>query len=159
MPRALGVIARSENMSELARRVGMSLDGLYKALSEDGKPTWSTILKVTNALGLRFELHAFSHVVAWRRISNRPRRRRGSASAGTAFSGARRRSRRRTFVVFCGPLFNAPGPCSESRVDRRRGALLGVGPEVAVGVECGLCARVPEPGLDDLDVGTTGNEK
>ena len=58
VPRALGVIARSRNMSELARRVGMSRDGLYKALSTDGNPTWSTILKVTNALGLRFELHS-----------------------------------------------------------------------------------------------------
>ena len=57
VPRALGVIARSQNMSELARRVGMSRDGLYKALSADGNPTWSTILKVTNALDLRFELH------------------------------------------------------------------------------------------------------
>lgn len=57
VPRALGVIARSQNMSELARRVGMSRDGLYKALSADGNPTWSTILKVTTALGLRFELH------------------------------------------------------------------------------------------------------
>ena len=58
VPRALGVIARSRNMSELARRVGMSRDGLYKALSDDGNPTWSTIVKVTNALGLRFELHS-----------------------------------------------------------------------------------------------------
>lgn len=57
VPRALGVIARSQNMSELARRVGMSRDGLYKALSDEGNPTWSTILKVTSALGLRFELH------------------------------------------------------------------------------------------------------
>lgn len=58
VPRALGVIARSRNMSELARRVGMSRDGLYKALSENGNPTWATLLKVTSALGLRFELHA-----------------------------------------------------------------------------------------------------
>ncbi|MCL2544027.1 MAG: putative addiction module antidote protein [Nocardioidaceae bacterium] len=58
VPHALGTIARSQNMSELARRVGMSRDGLYKALSADGNPTWSTILKVTNALGLRFELHS-----------------------------------------------------------------------------------------------------
>lgn len=57
VPHALGIIARSQNMSELARRVGMSRDGLYKALSEEGNPTWSTILKVTNALGLRIELH------------------------------------------------------------------------------------------------------
>ena len=58
VPSALGVIARSRNMSELARRVGMSRDGLYKALSDDGNPTWTTIVKVTNALGLRFELHS-----------------------------------------------------------------------------------------------------
>ena len=58
VPHALGIIARSQNMSELARRVGMSRDGLYKALSEEGNPTWSTILKVTDALGLRFELHS-----------------------------------------------------------------------------------------------------
>ena len=57
VPRALGVIARSRNMSELARRVGMSRDGLYKALSADGNPTWSTVLKVANALGLRLSLH------------------------------------------------------------------------------------------------------
>jgi probable addiction module antidote protein len=56
VPRALGVIARTQNMSELARRVGMSRDGLYTALSADGNPTWSTMLKVTAALGLRFEL-------------------------------------------------------------------------------------------------------
>jgi probable addiction module antidote protein len=58
VPHALGIIARSQNMSELARRVGMSRDGLYKALSADGNPTWSTILKVTQALGLKFEVHS-----------------------------------------------------------------------------------------------------
>lgn len=57
VPHALGIIARSQNMGELARQVDMSREGLYKALSADGKPTWSTILKVTKALGLRFELH------------------------------------------------------------------------------------------------------
>lgn len=57
LPHALGIITRSRNMSELARRVGVSRDGLYKALTGDGIPTWSTILKVTRALGLRFELH------------------------------------------------------------------------------------------------------
>ena len=57
LPVALGIIARSGNMSELARRVGMSRDGLYRALSEGGNPTWSTILKVTQALNLRIEVH------------------------------------------------------------------------------------------------------
>ncbi len=55
---ALGVIARSGNLSELARRVGMSREGLYKALSADGNPSFATIVKVAGALGLKlhFEL-------------------------------------------------------------------------------------------------------
>ena len=57
LPAALGIIARSGNMSDLARRVGMSRDGLYRALAGDGNPTWSTILKVTQALNLRLEVH------------------------------------------------------------------------------------------------------
>jgi len=50
---ALGAIARSGNMSELARRTGMSREGLYKALSAEGNPSFATIMAVTKALGLR----------------------------------------------------------------------------------------------------------
>lgn len=50
---ALGTIARSGNLSELARRVGMSREGLYKALSAEGNPSFATIVKVARALGLR----------------------------------------------------------------------------------------------------------
>lgn len=53
---ALGIIARSGNVSELARRVGMSREGLYKSLSADGNPSFATILKVTHALGLRLRV-------------------------------------------------------------------------------------------------------
>ncbi|MGH3346529.1 MAG: addiction module antidote protein [Nocardioides sp.] len=55
---ALGVIARSQNFSELARKVGMSREGLYKALSENGNPSFATIYKVARALGLKLEFHA-----------------------------------------------------------------------------------------------------
>jgi probable addiction module antidote protein len=51
--KALGVIARSGNVSELARRTGMSREGLYKALSADGNPRFATVMKVSQALGLR----------------------------------------------------------------------------------------------------------
>ena len=51
-------VPRAQNMSELARRVGMSRDGLYQARSAEGNPTWSTVLKATNALGLRLTLRA-----------------------------------------------------------------------------------------------------
>lgn len=55
---ALGVIARSGNVSELARRAGMSREGLYKALSADGNPSFATILKVAKALGLRIHFES-----------------------------------------------------------------------------------------------------
>jgi probable addiction module antidote protein len=55
---ALGTIARSGNMSELARRVGMSREGLYKALSADGNPSFATIMKVAKALGLKFHVES-----------------------------------------------------------------------------------------------------
>lgn len=53
---ALGVIARARSMSELARKTGMSREGLYKALSEDGNPSFATVLKVAHALGLKLQL-------------------------------------------------------------------------------------------------------
>jgi probable addiction module antidote protein len=54
---ALGVIARAKNMSQLARDTGLTREGLYKALSEDGNPTFATVTKIAKALGLqiRFE--------------------------------------------------------------------------------------------------------
>ena len=45
---ALGVIARSGNLSELARRTGMSREGLYKALSADGNPSFATVMKIAH---------------------------------------------------------------------------------------------------------------
>lgn len=50
---ALGAIARSRNLSEIARQAGMSREGLYKALSANGNPTFATVVKVARALGLR----------------------------------------------------------------------------------------------------------
>lgn len=54
---ALGVIAKAKNMSQLARETGLSREGLYKALSDEGNPTFSTVTKIAKALGLqiRFE--------------------------------------------------------------------------------------------------------
>jgi probable addiction module antidote protein/putative addiction module killer protein len=55
---ALGAIARSGNVSELARRVGISREGLYKALSADGNPSFATIMKVAGALGLKLHFES-----------------------------------------------------------------------------------------------------
>ncbi|WP_370309549.1 addiction module antidote protein [Sinimarinibacterium flocculans] len=53
---ALGVIARARNMSQLARDTGLTREGLYKALSGEGNPSFATVLKVARALGLKLKL-------------------------------------------------------------------------------------------------------
>ena len=53
---ALSDIARAQNMSQLARDVGMTREGLYKALSEKGNPSFSTVMKITRALGLQVRI-------------------------------------------------------------------------------------------------------
>ena len=52
---ALGDIARAKGMSQLARDTGLGRESLYKALSPNGNPEFSTVLKVLSALGLRLQ--------------------------------------------------------------------------------------------------------
>lgn len=47
---ALGTIARARGMSAVARKVGVSREGLYKALSDKGDPKLTTFLGVLSAL-------------------------------------------------------------------------------------------------------------
>jgi len=54
--RALGDIARAKGMTQVARDAGLSRESLYKALGENGNPSFATILKVARALGV--QLHA-----------------------------------------------------------------------------------------------------
>ncbi len=55
---ALNDIARAQNMSHLAREAGLTREGLYKALSESGNPSFATVLKITRALGMRLRITA-----------------------------------------------------------------------------------------------------
>ena len=50
---ALGDIARSKGMTNIARETGLGRESLYKALSLEGNPEFATVLKVIQALGLR----------------------------------------------------------------------------------------------------------
>ena len=50
---ALNDIARAQNMSQLAREIGMTREGLYKALSAQGNPSFSTVMRITRALGMQ----------------------------------------------------------------------------------------------------------
>lgn len=49
---ALGDVARSKGMSEVAKKAGVGRQALYNALSENGNPTLETLLAVLGALGL-----------------------------------------------------------------------------------------------------------
>jgi probable addiction module antidote protein len=49
---ALGIAARAKGMTEIARQAGVTRASLYKSLSENGNPEFSTVVKVTRALGL-----------------------------------------------------------------------------------------------------------
>jgi probable addiction module antidote protein len=55
---ALGVVARSEGMAEIAKQAGLTRPSLYKALSENGRPEFATVLKVIRALGLKLKIAA-----------------------------------------------------------------------------------------------------
>ena len=56
--KALGTIARARSMTQLAKDTGMGRESLYKALSGEGNPSFGTILKVINALGLKLHVGA-----------------------------------------------------------------------------------------------------
>lgn len=57
---ALGTIARARGMSQLAKDTGITRDGLYKALSPDGNPSFGTVQKVVKALGLKLDVAALA---------------------------------------------------------------------------------------------------
>ena len=55
---ALGDIARAKGMSDIAAATGLTREGLYRTLSKDGNPSFSAILKVMKALGLKLKPEA-----------------------------------------------------------------------------------------------------
>lgn len=53
---ALGDVARSKGMSEVARKSGLGRQALYTALSENGNPTLETLMAVLDALDLELSV-------------------------------------------------------------------------------------------------------
>ena len=47
----IGALARSEGMSQIARELGVTREGLYKSLAPAGNPSFETILKLLDILG------------------------------------------------------------------------------------------------------------
>lgn len=53
---ALSDLALAGNMARLAREAGRSRKGLYKALAPDGDRTFTTVMRITRALGLQMRI-------------------------------------------------------------------------------------------------------
>lgn len=54
--KALGDVARSRSMAQIADKTGMTREGLYKALSGSGNPSLATAMRVMTALGLKLDV-------------------------------------------------------------------------------------------------------
>ena len=57
-PQSVGDIAKARGMSQIAKEAGVGRESMYKSLSEDGNPSFSTIFKVVHALGGRLTIQA-----------------------------------------------------------------------------------------------------
>ena len=51
---AMGDVVRARNVSRVARETGLTREGIYKALSPEGNPSFATFWKLANALNIRF---------------------------------------------------------------------------------------------------------
>lgn len=56
----LGDIAKSYGMTKLAQETGLSCEGLYKSFGKQGNPSFVTVSKVANALGLKLTFQQIS---------------------------------------------------------------------------------------------------
>ena len=52
----LGAIARSKGMAAIARELGLNRESLYRSLSPEGNPSFSTVAKVLNNLGFQLSI-------------------------------------------------------------------------------------------------------
>ena len=57
---AIGHVAKSVGMTKIAEKTGMSRASLYKALSDDSKPQFETIMKVLRAIGGQIKVKPMS---------------------------------------------------------------------------------------------------
>jgi probable addiction module antidote protein len=64
---AIGTAARAHGMSQLAADTGITRRGLYKALGENGNPSFATIYSVLRALGVRIRAEEASKAPKVRR--------------------------------------------------------------------------------------------
>lgn len=88
---AIGQIARSCGIGDMAKKVGATRQGLYAALSREGNPSFGMVLRVLREAGVEFQAVA---VKANRGKHRAPRRQRPSVER----TSSRTRSSAKTLV-------------------------------------------------------------
>lgn len=56
LTQALGVAARARGMSQIAKDANLSRESLYKSLSPEGNPSFSTVARVLKAMGANLKI-------------------------------------------------------------------------------------------------------
>jgi probable addiction module antidote protein len=54
--RVIGDIARSKGMVQIAKELNLARESLYRSLSQDGNPSFNTIVKVLDNLGFQLSI-------------------------------------------------------------------------------------------------------
>ncbi|MCL1993026.1 MAG: putative addiction module antidote protein [Spirochaetes bacterium] len=54
--KTVGDICRSKGMTQIARELGVTRKGLYKSLAPDGNPSFKTVFRLLDLLGLSIKL-------------------------------------------------------------------------------------------------------
>ena len=52
----IGDIARSKGMSQIAKELNLARESLYRSLSQDGNPSFTTIVKVLDNMGFQLSV-------------------------------------------------------------------------------------------------------
>lgn len=86
---ALGIVAKAEGMSTIASRAGVTREALYKALSDNGDPKFSTLMGVLKALNLKITVEHIQPVEDESKTEAK-----GKSSTKTFAKRTRSRSRR-----------------------------------------------------------------
>ena len=54
--KVIGDIARSKGMAQIARELNLNRESLYRSLSQEGNPSFSTVAKVLDNLGFQLSI-------------------------------------------------------------------------------------------------------
>jgi probable addiction module antidote protein len=89
---ALGVIARAQGMSQVARDAGVTREALYKGLTTTGDPKLSTVVGVLKTLHMELSARKLAVRDGKVRRVKRPAKKAAAKATGAAIRSGRRKS-------------------------------------------------------------------